>query len=242
MILAIGPGGCGFTFLTWSIIYLRGDTKYTLLNKTEVEVTDNPLRTNIAHGQKKDHLANSEDIQNLNLATKNSVVYVVPSNQMDIDSILEFPGKKIIFNSGDSSAELFARMCCAIPHSRYMSFINHLSGTYNENDVKQVLIDCNKFFTKYYTVPDTYKNYFDIGYADIFQNLDLRINDIFEYIELSPMPSRLDKWKKIYDQYRAVNQNFLHNFLPELVDTSFDQKKAILKEVIKWKHGLYQIT
>jgi len=242
MILAIGPGGCGFTFLTWSIIYLRGDTEYTLLNNQQVTVIDNPVIDNIAHGQKKDHIADSKNIKSLYSATAKSVIYVVPSNQKDLDEVLKLPSKKIVFDGSKLSEEFFARMCCAIPYSPYMDLVNHLSKTHDKDVVKQVLVECNKFFTNYYTVPSDCKNYFDISYKDMFQNLDLQIHNIFEYLELSLLPDRLDKWKKVYDQYRAANQDFLHNFLPKHIDTDINQKKAILKEVIKWKHGLYHIT
>jgi hypothetical protein len=43
MILTIGSG---LTFLSWSIIYLRGDRSYTLLDKTSVGVVDNPIVAN----------------------------------------------------------------------------------------------------------------------------------------------------------------------------------------------------
>jgi hypothetical protein len=43
MILTIGSE---LTFLSWSIIYLRGDRSYTLLDKTSVGVVDNPIVAN----------------------------------------------------------------------------------------------------------------------------------------------------------------------------------------------------
>ena len=85
MILTIGTGGSGLTFLNWSIIYLRGDNSYTFLNKEVGDVTNNPLLTNrTAHGQKKDHIQSTADLKKLHLATDQSVVYIVPSQQSDL--------------------------------------------------------------------------------------------------------------------------------------------------------------
>ena len=78
MILTIGPGGSGLTFLNWSIIYLRGDNSYTLLNGQSIEVVDNPvLETRTAHGMIKDHISSTVDLLMLDLANTQSVVYVV---------------------------------------------------------------------------------------------------------------------------------------------------------------------
>ena len=243
MILTIGTGGSGLTFLNWSIIYLRGDNSYTFLNKEVVDVTDNPLLTNrTAHGQKKDHIHLTADLKKLHLATDQSVVYIVPSLQSDLEYVLQFKGKKIIFDPYVLSEELMARMCSTLPDFPLNNLIDALSSKYDQQIVKQVLIKCNKFFTRYYTMPESDLNYFNINYIDVFQNLDQRIYDIFNYLELPITTNRVSNWLSVYNKYRSVNQNFLSTFLSNPVEIDNNIQMKIFKEIVAWKDGSYQIT
>ena len=243
MILTIGTGGSGLTFLNWSIIYLRGDNSYTFLNKDVVDVTDNPLLTNrTAHGQKKDHIHLTADLKKLHLATDQSVVYIVPSQQSALEYVLQFKGKKIIFDPYLLSEELLARMCFTMPDFPLNNLIDSLSAKYDQQIVKQVLIKCNKFFTIYYTMPTSDLDYFNINYIDIFQNLDQKIYDIFNYLELPINTDRMSNWLSVYDNYRSVNQNFLSTFLSNPVEIDNNVQMKIFKEIVAWKNGPCQIT
>ena len=243
MILTIGTGGSGLTFLNWSIIYLRGDNSYTFLNKDVVDVTDNPLLTNrTAHGQKKDHIHLTADLKKLHLATDQSVVYIVPSQQSALEYVLQFKGKKIIFDPYLLSEELLARMCFTMPDFPLNNLIDSLSSKYDQQIVKQVLIKCNKFFTIYYTMPTSDLDYFNINYIDIFQNLDQKIYDIFNYLELPINTDRMSNWLSVYDNYRSVNQNFLSTFLSNPVEIDNNVQMKIFKEIVAWKNGPCQIT
>ena len=240
MILTIGPGGSGLTFLNWSIVYLRGDNFYTLLNKKITRVIDNPILNTTAHGYQKDHLCSTENLIKLHLATKQSVIYIVPTHQNDLEYILQFEGKKIIFNSCKSSTELLARMCCNIPDCSINKLIEDLSVKYDKQIIKQVLIDCNKFFTNYYCVPKNYSYYFNVDYSDIFQNFDQKIYEIFEYLELTLCQDRINNWLSVYNEYRSLNQNFLSLFLDKHVEIDNNKKMKIFKDIIKWKNDVNQ--
>jgi len=138
MILTIGPGGSGLTFLNWSIIYLRGDNFYTTLDSKTHQVTNNPLRSiGTAHGHQKDHIAVTSELLKLKQASSQSVVYVVPTKQSDINYILSFASKKIVFNTSTDSDMLMARMCSVIPNNPYTKFIDNLSTKYNKQIIKQ---------------------------------------------------------------------------------------------------------
>jgi hypothetical protein len=243
MILTIGTGGSGLTFLNWSIIYLRGDDSYTLLNNNNVIITDNPILTNgTAHGQAKDHINHTADLINLHSSTKQSVIYVVPTRQSDMEYILQFSGKKIIFDSSVRPDELLARMCYVMKDTPLSGLIKDLSTRYNIQSIKQVLVECNKFFTDYYTVPSNYTNYYSVDYNDIFQNLDQKIYDVFKYLELPISQDRMNIWVSVYSQYRNSNQNFLSLFLGDTVEIDKIERMKIFKEIIQWKNGLYQNT
>ena len=242
MILTIGPGGAGLTFLNWSIVYLRGDNFYTLLNKKTIRVIDNPILNTTAHGYRKDHLFSTEDLIKLRSATEQSVIYIVPTHQDDLEYILQFEGKKIIFNSDKSSTELMARMWYNIPDCPINKLIEDLSVKYDKQIIKQVLIDCSKFFTNYYCVPKNYSYYFSVDYLDIFQNFDQKIYEIFEYLELTLCQDRINNWLSVYNEYRSLNQNFLSLFLDQQVEVKVDndKKMKIFKDIIQWRNDLYQ--
>ena len=240
MILTIGPGGAGLTFLNWSIVYLRGDNFYTSLNKEVNRVIDNPILNTTAHGYRKDHLFSTEDLIKLRSATEQSVIYIVPTHQTDLEYILQFEGKKIIFNSSASSTELMARMYCNVLNCSVNKLIEDLSVKYDKQIIKQILIDCSKFFTNYYCVPKNYSNYFDVYYPDIFQNLDQKIYEIFEYLELTLCQDRINNWLSVYNEYRSLNQNFLSLFLDKQVEIDNNKKMKIFKDIIQWKNDVNQ--
>lgn len=236
MILIIGPGGCGFTFLAWTISFLRGDTTYTKLTGETIPLVDNPLRGVTAHLFFKDRLVSTAEINALDSSTSQSIVYFIPTHQNNIDDILQVPGKKIIFqNQTEYARELFSRMCLAIPDSDYANIIKQLD--YDKDSIKQVMLECNRFFTDYYQIPAEHQNFMTITYPDIFQNLDQKIYDIFEYLDLKISSNRLTAWTKVYQQYRDNNQDFQTKFLPRAVEVDNVLRLKILKEIIQWTHG-----
>lgn len=240
MILTIGPGGCGFTFLNWSIAYLRGDKYYTTLNGTKSQVDINPIDGNTAHNFEKDHVQSTADLVKIKLASDESIIYATPTRQSDLNHLLSIDCKKIIFNLDNFGAELTARMCTAIPNSHYMKFIKQLSVRYPIQHVKQIMIDSNKFFSRYYSVPADYSDYYNLNYQDMFQFLDRRIKDIFQYLQMTIDPDRLQQWLPIYYQYQQLNQNILSDFLDCTVPVDNTKKIEILKEIIQWKNGSFQ--
>jgi hypothetical protein len=244
MILTIGPGGSGLTFLNWSIVYLRGDNFYTTLDKNTLEVVDNPIVENgTADRYKKDHIQQTVDLKKLHQANNQSVVYVVPTCQSDLEYILQFNSKKIIFNPTVCSKELLARMYYTVPNANpILELVNNLSHVHDLPSVKQVLIESNKCFTDYYKVPDTYQDYISIDYNNIFQDLDQKIYQIFNYLNLSISQKRVANWLVIYQKWKSVNKDYLSQFLETPIAIPNSKKLQILKDIIKWKNGQYRHT
>lgn len=235
MILLMGPGGCGFTFLSWTISFLRGDTAYTTVNGVDCPVDINPLDGVTAHNFNKDH-TNSRDlkIDLLELGHNKSIIYVTITHQDDLSYILKFPGKKIIFqNTCEYSEELFARMCLAVPNNPYMPMINNFDASYDKTIVKQVFLESNKLFTDYYQIPHHDGSCKTITYPELFTTLDEKINEIFDHLNLTISEDRYAKWQTIYNQYRLNNTNFKSKFLPETVPVDNSTRLKILKKIIK---------
>ena len=249
MILTIGPGGCGFTFLNWTISYLRGDNYYLNLSKEQVPVEINPLQGYTAHNFNRDHIQSIENLKQLDQATDQSIVYVVPTHQSDLDQVFAINCKKIVFQpNSTTNDELFARMYFTLPYNQVTSahnkdsvrtFIETFDPAYDKNIIKQVLLECNHFFTDYYQIPQQYNDYLPITYNNIFLHLDTKICEIFDFLNLAIKNNRWTNWVNIYVDYRLKNQNFKSQFVSELLPIDNQIKLHILKEIINWKNGLY---
>jgi len=241
MILTIGPGGCGFTFLNWTISYLRGDMVYTNLKGQQNPVDIDPLDGSTAHNFKKDHLKieNPKDI--LTQGTELSIVYLTPGSQQDFLELLKLPGKKIIFDNSINSKELLARSCLTMPRceENIMVCVDHLSEKYGVAAARSVFLECASSFVQYYRSPSELEHkHYPINYFDLFQNLDCKLQDLFGFLEISIDQNRLENWKRIYQSYRSKNLNFIERFLgPELIFIDADLKRDIFKDILHWQSG-----
>jgi hypothetical protein len=240
MILTIGPGGSGLTFLNWSIIFLRGDITYTSLNKSLTQIVDiNPLQGATAHNFYKDHIQSSSNLCQISKGTKKTVIYVTPTDQKDFDYILQFNCKKIIFDCQDQNKELLARMITQMPCKKIPNLLDKLTETFGSDVAKQTLLECSKMFTHYYKIPAADDQHFIISYNDIFKNLDQQIIELFLFLGKDIDQSRFHKWKSIYKIYQEKNCNLLSEFAPETTDIDNSIKLQVFKEILKWKNGSY---
>lgn len=245
MILTIGPAGCGFTFLNWTISFLRGDCNYQTLDGVAHEIEYNPLIGDTAHGYKKDHLYDVYSIDFLKSATNNSIIYMVPNSQNNFEYLLSLPGKKIVFDSSQNGRMLLARSIMCIPKNSdppSVEIIYRLYAKYDSELVRHVLLDCYKFFVQYYTIPQNTNNLYIINYDDIFSRLPSLITNLFDYLEIQISKSRWDHWNQVYNQYHQQNQkDFCAEFL-QSSNKNNTNKKEIFMEILKWRNGLYPNT
>lgn len=238
MILTIGTGGAGLTFLNWSIIFLRGDITYTTIDKLSTQMVDiNPLRGSTAHNFRKDHIQSSNNLCRLTTGTEKSVIYVTLTSQEDFDYISQFKCKKIVFDCGSRNKELFVRMLAQVPCKKISDLVDKLESKFGIDAAKQTLLDNSKMFTHYYTIPATGDEYFIISYDDIFENLDQQISKLFLFLGETIDQSRFDKWLTIYKTYRDLNSNALPEFSVGLSDVPYSVRLQVLKEILQWKNG-----
>jgi hypothetical protein len=242
MILTIGPGGCGFTFLNWSIAYLRGDNYYYTLFNDKIQVDINPINKCTAHNFKKDHLIPADDRTILLSASNNSIIYIVPKDDTDFKSLIELPGKKIIFDPSKFCPEQLTRNYITVPNSPFSYITEQLGKKYDVRQVKKILLDLSKnFFLDYYCLPDNPAG-FVINYQDMFNNLNNKIVEIFNFLDVPINVTRWQSWNNIYQDYKLLNRDLLSNFLEDDIDINPSSNTKILKEIINWKIGLYQKT
>jgi hypothetical protein len=241
MIHTIGPGGCGFTFLNWTISYLRGDNTYVLLNGKSVEVDIDPLQGSTAHNFRKDHFKIEHSKNALKTSNSLSIVYLTPGSQQDFDELLLLPGKKIIFDPFVYSKELLARACLTVPEcpESITVCLNQISNRYGSDAARQMFLDCARCFVQYYVPPDqSVYPYFKINYVDMFENLDHKLLELFKFLEINIDQNRIQNWVKTYQIYKSRNVNFVERFIGNTV-TEIDNsvKKNIFKEILAWKNG-----
>jgi hypothetical protein len=244
MLLTIGPGGCGFTFLNWSISFLRGDSFYQTLDGVQHKIISNPLLNSVAHKYVKDHLRIEDSKNQFSLATEQSIIYAVPGDQKDFEYLLALPGKKIIFDASNCSKILLARAIVNMSKSvsPYSIMIEKLSKDYSQVLVQEVLLDCHKLFMQYYKLPPGLNNVYTIDYNDLFDQLNQEIPKIFEYLGIQLDPDRLVEWHKVYAQYKQLNQRDYYTELVPYSSTNNKKKNQIFKEILKWRNGSSQPT
>ena len=243
MILTIGPGGCGFTFLNWSIAYLRGDSYYYTLNGVKTQVDINPLTGRTAHRFGKDHLNPNADRSILSTASANSIIYIVPGDDSDFKSLIAMPDKKIIFNTTKFCQKQLARHYITVPDSPFVSITSELGPKYGILQIKKVLLDlANNFFLRYYNLPVNTSKYYIVDYQDMFGDLDIKILDIFKFLNLTIDATRHQSWQEIYKNYKLLNNDILTNFTKDIDNVDLTNGTQILKELINWKNGSYQNT
>lgn len=241
MILTIGPGGCGFTFVNWSIAYLRGDSSYVSLDGKTWPVDINPLIGSTAHNFKKDHLKIETSRLILNRANDLSIIYISPGSQHDFEQILCMPGKKIIFNNHDHAQELLARSLMTMPrcgHGIELLF-DQLAIKFGDAAARRGLLENAKLLVQFYQVPSTdQSDIFLIGYEDIFKNFHDVVVRLLSFLQISIDLRRQRNWSTIYDSYRQNNQNFVERFVDgQASDVDISLRKSIFKEIYRWTHG-----
>jgi len=249
MILTIGPAGCGFSFLNWTISFLRGDDFYQTLDGILYPVPSDPFQGAVAHKNIKDHLRFEKSKSLLSSGHKHSIVYVVPNSQSHYEYIVSLPGRKIIFNPLIHGEKILSRFCIVLEEEHnnseeknsVLQLVSELSVKYDNTTVKKVITDCHKMLVGYYQ-PTIDNQFYMLDYTSMFETLDQHIYKLFDYLEISIDSSRLDKWHEVYEIYKEKNsQNFYKKFLGNQPVIK-NQQTAILKEILSWKNGLSLTT
>lgn len=239
MILTIGPGGCGFTFLNWTISYLRGDRAYIDIDGQAQQVDINPLQDSTAHDFHADHFNIENRGNQLSKALDSSIVYMVPASQEDFLWLISLPGKKIVFDNRTHQRDLLARSLITMPSSDHgiQPYLHRLEEKYPSAIVRWAMLDHSRRLIQYYSV-DPAASYFLIDYLQMFQDLDAVLPEIFIWLDLTVDSSRWRQWNEIYAQYRQRNQDFVARFAGDSEPRADHAvKKSIFKEIYSWTHG-----
>lgn len=238
MTLLIGPGGCGFSFLTWSLIYLRGSDSYQKLNGDLVPVPPCPLDAlGTAHKFDRDHFvvySNGSNSLEILDYSESTVVYVIPYNQQQADQLAKTPHRKIFFCGSGNEKQIIVRILTKLKTKS--SMVKALAERWSLDEYGPVLLKHAKRMIP--QVPGNLENAVTIDYTTMFRSLDSQIPDVARWCGCTLNQDRLTAWKQIYMQWSADTEQSIDLHLQHL-DRPIDLllEKEISKFLYRWWKG-----
>jgi hypothetical protein len=193
MILLIGYGACGFTFLDWSLAYLSGSN-----------CCNNPITNNDnAHGHTVDHFDTAW--QNRSAAR----TYWVPPGQRELsEAIPLMQDYKIVALQNPTRDEqlfLLSRLEKQMPHLNwyklYSQTIEEIGDQAAVDYVFQQIIFQYSNYLNFSLVDADYV----ISLREMFCHLDLTISIILRQLGLDLAADRFAPWLEVYRQWQTLN-------------------------------------
>jgi hypothetical protein len=242
----LGPGGCGGTFLDWSIHFLRGDIKhYTvscggghrskIVDQGYTPICSNPLTGTNAHGHQKTHPNNDSLGMVIEIFSRLSqsdlhTFYYVDSMRSDQTQTTH---NKIIATY---------RQCLFLTYQFQPSDIDKIYCYQVEKDPAQCnmydqfkswsdlpIWDQREILSLYYpnciqgqTTAEIIKNQnnnFCINFSDILTCLDLVMLDILDFLSVKLAQDRWCAWTQVYQQWKTKNSLDFFADLDKIVDS-----------------------
>lgn len=204
MILLIGPGGCGFSFLAWSMVFLRGSHSYQKLDGSIVQVPDSPITSkNNAHGFDRDHLIDigGIDLQSIIDTASDQVVYVVPYDQDSMDRMVRLRCKKLFFSGIGYHKQILSRMLTKIKTKSEL--IKQLETRWSVEQYMPVLMtQARRVIPR---LPNDLSDSMVIDYETMFLHLENTIEDLMRWCGLGVQSCRMAAWRQVYRQWQISN-------------------------------------
>ena len=234
MILLIGPGGCGFSFLAWSIVFLRGYDSYQKIDGSIVQVPSDPITAkNNAHGFDRDHLTDlsNQDLHQITRGSSDQIVYVVPSSQDLLDRTTRVNCKKIFFCGAGYEKEILSRQLTKIRSKSEL--IRHLDTRWSIEQYAPVLMKQARRFVC--VTPNTAPNSLIIDYKTMFLHLENTIDDTMRWCGFDIDPTQRQPWLEIYCKWRNTNINDISGALQKFNKRiDYATEKNIAKFLYAW--------
>lgn len=242
----LGPGGCGGTFLDWSIQFLSGSKENFVvevgnpnrgtLNTTLIQsVTQNPLQGSTAHVHRKTHPNNcSLPIVIDKFLTSeypiNTFYYVddmAPSQTCtDYNTIVKtYPDVKFIsYNFSRKHIDsIFCLQYEKIPgaEQRFNTQVRKSLSNLSTGELREIL---SLFYPKCIEgqilneqLDDAY-NLYTIDYDDVWATLNTVMFDIFDFLQQPMDQTRYSQWADVYYTWQEKNKTNFFNDLSKILD------------------------
>lgn len=275
----LGPGGCGGTFLDWSLHYLAGDTKNIvvncdptdrgkILNTHPQDILENPIKNSTAHHHQKTHPNDKSidaviDTFKLIDSNLHTFYYVTSMGQGQTqtnhnDIINSYSDVKFI--TYVFKKEHIDLIFC-LQYDKTVGRKNLLKHEIKVNDTRLFdelsVGEQRELISLYYPKciksqilseeinPST--NNYCFNFEQIWQSLPNTMPEIFNFLDLSIDPARINHWKQIYKLWLEQNNIDFFNDIPYIVEciltgVSLDLSKYSMtfsKEVVLLSKLLY---
>lgn len=251
----LGPGGCGGTFLDWSIQFLSGQkenllvrldpTRSSVKSTLMQQVMENPLIDSTAHAYQKTHPNNQSlpgiiDIFSTSEYPLNTFYYVddmrPDQTHTTYNSIVEtYPAIKFI--SYNFTVDQIDLIFCLqyekinVAPQRYNTQIGMNAQTPGE--LREILSlyypKCIQGQTLNEQLVDA-ENLHLVNFADVWTRLDIAIFDIFDFLGLTVDKSRYSQWLNVYRTWVEKNKNNFFDDLPKILDCIVSGNRLDLKD------------
>lgn len=253
----LGPGGCGGTFLDWSIQFIAGSTENLVAkcnekNRNVIEhvqaqqIVDNPLNGSSAHIHQKTHPNNDSLTAVLDIFLSNNyplnTFYYVDSMLPDqthtnYNSIIKtHPTVKFIsYNFSRKHLDLIFCLQYEKISVAPQNFNNQIGNSLSNLSIGERREMLSLFYPRCIKgqilneqIEDS-DNLYRINFDDVWGKLDIVMINIFKFLGLGINESRYSEWIKIYQIWLTKNKNNFFNDLPEIIDCIVNNKSLDLK-------------
>jgi len=241
----LGPGGCGGTFLDWSIQFLSNQKENLVVcldaSRNEVErsliqhVVENPLIDSTAHAYQKTHpnsqsLSNVIDIFSASEYPLNTFYYVEDmkpgQTHTTYNNIVKtYPAIKFI-SYNFTLAHIDLIFCLQYEkingvEQRFNNQIGSQISNQTPGEIREILSlfypRCIKGQTLSEQLVDS-ENLYLINFDDVWGRLDTVIFDIFDFLGLLIDKTRYLQWLTVYQVWIEKNKTDFFNDLPKILD------------------------
>ena len=231
----LGPGGCGGTFLDWSIHYLRGDSRYyhiecDNLDRSQIksqqflEICSDPLSSATAHNHEKTHPNNGSLQQVIKIFNKlpcsdlHTFYYVdsMTSDQTQTthnDIIRD--NKNLCFLTYSFDLSDVDKIFC-FQYEKIGSVASRFEKSIGKQFSSLPIWDQRELLSLYYptcirgqTVNEIIEpctNNFLINFSKMLNSLDQIMPDIFDFLQIRMDKSRWKLWLDTYQTWRQKNK------------------------------------
>jgi len=240
----LGPGGCGGTFLDWSIQYLSGQEE-NLVVRLDAErnnvkgtltqnIVENPLMDSTAHAHQKTH-PNGQSLSDIieifsaddhQLSTFYYVEDMKPgqTHTSHNNIVKTYPAVKFIsYNFTLAHIDLIFWLQYEKINwveQRYNQ-IGSLTGNQTPGEIREIISlfypKCVKGQTLNEQLVDS-ENLYLINFDDVWARLDTVIFDIFDFLELTIDKTRYLHWVDMYRAWLEKNKTDFFDDLPTILD------------------------
>jgi len=255
----LGPGGCGGTFLDWSLQYLSGqqstwfievdpNERSKIVSQSCVSISNNPLLKRTAHAHLKTH-PNAESIDTVIDIFKSQTSFDLHSfyyvDSMDVKQtqsthnqiISKHPDIKFItYNFTDTDIDI---IFCLQYEKTFVQRNSIENLKFKISNITQSMAELpiwekRELLSLYYPKSirgqtviekiDPAPNLYQLDFVDMFENLDLTIDKIFQYFDISTHTERWKIWKEVYIMWKHKNDLTFFKNLDTIVQCILEHK------------------